>query len=206
MTTFLEIQTELIANLGGRDDTDAIAAIKRGINAGIFAAAFTFEPPELRTTGNLIATNGGGSVLITSLTRPLRIESVYNTTGSAPVYSLPYKMLEILWLPTSGNVQFYSMFGNSMYYKPDPTGNETLLTSYLQYPARLDDDSDLYPFNTAEDYVLVLATAYAFAFLEEGETSAMWAKLGETYGLPEAMVTKIRRVMRGEVIEIVGNI
>ncbi len=201
MTDFSTLYQEIQSSIGRESASDSLAVTvsKRGVNVGLFAAAFLFEPPELRTTGDLTASNTQDYVALSGLTRCYRVESVYNSTGSCHVYFLPYTQRQLLWLPTSGYVRFWSLYGNTLYYKPIPSSSETLSVSYFQYPTKLDADDDTFPFPTLEGYVLGIGTEYAWACLEEGESSQMWSKLADKYSIPETAVSLIRRQIGKEV-------
>lgn len=197
MTTLLALNQE-VQELIARDDTTAKTMITRGINAGIVAATILYEPPEQRTTSNLTASNGVASVALSGLTRWLRIEEVYNSTGSNRVWPLSYHQLNSFYLPTSGNVIFYALYGGTMYYKPTPSQDETLNVYFLQYPARVSNDGDTLPLSYYEDFILSFSTAFAFASLEEGESEQIWERIAAQLNLPFSALTKVRSVMREE--------
>jgi len=201
MTDFLTLYQEVQDSIGrdSTSDTFAISIAKRGVNVALFAAALLFEPPELRTEEDLTALSTQDYVAISGLTRSYRIESVYNETGSNHVYPIPYKMRDIYYLPTSGNVLFWSVYGNTLFYNPTPSSSETLNISHLQYPAALSSDGDAFPFPTLEGYVLSMATEYAWAALEEDESAQIWNRVSEKLSLPEGLGRKIRQLIAREV-------
>lgn len=199
MTTLATLRDEVYRSLGNRNDTDAQVWADRGINVGMIAYTLLNEPPECRTLGygNAVAA-GTVIVLSTQLTRHVRLERVYNNTGSCPVLFIPFRMWDLLYFPTSGNVQFYTLYGNSLYYKPLPTSTEQLYLYYFQLPARLDDSTDVYPFAMGEDFVLAFAKKWAWACLEEKEDSDMWSGLATDLALPEKLISDLRKYVREE--------
>lgn len=188
-----------IFNAVARSDDVTAGFAERGINVGIMLYAATHEPPELRTNGSLTALANGNALDLTSLTRFLRIDRIYNATGSNEVYPLSFREIEVLWLPTSGYVQFYAVHGNALYYRPHPTGNEILTAYFLQYPARLADDDTEYPFSTGEDYALMIATAFTWLCFEEDEIGNVWAGLAERFNISQDILNTIRALLREEV-------
>lgn len=196
-TLYQEVQKSIGRDSAG--DAFAVTVCKRGINIGLFAAALMFEPPELRSRGDLTALSTQDYVLLSGLTRCYRVESVYNSTGENHVYPIPYNRRNMYWLPTSGDVQFWCLYGNTLYYNPTPSASQTLQVSFLGYPVALDADADVFPFPTLEGYVLALGTEYAWGCLEEPESTGVWNKLAEKYGIPETIVSTIRRRMGEEV-------
>lgn len=203
MTTFLELKTEVREALGGNTNATATDAIERGINAGLVAAAYLFEPPEVKASGSLSATAAAGSVSTSTLTRPMLIESVYSATNSVKVYRLGFEMIDMPWVPTTGIIQFYCLRGALLHYRPQ--ADETLTVYYMTRPARLQNDSDNYPFATLEDFVVSFGAEYAWAFLEEGDSSALWSKVADRVSVPEAKLFKVREAAQGGIIQEVSS-
>ncbi len=200
MTTLLDLTTIIQSNVARPGDVDAKAWAVRGINAGMYAAALMFEPPELRVVEDGTAVAAGTAVDLATLTRFLRVDEVYNATGSNRVWPLSFQQLQSLWLPSTGGVQYYALHGKSLYYKPLPSGNETLNIYHFSYPVRLSGDSDVFPLDSQhEEFVLSLGTAYTWACQEEVEDVGMWVGLADKFAIPEAQVTQIRRMLREEV-------
>lgn len=189
-TLYQEVQDSIARS--NANDTFAVQIAKRGVNAGMMAAGLIFEPPEMRTSANLVALTTQEYVSTANLTRLQRIEEVYNETANARVYPLPFNMRNTFWIPPANNVQFYSMHGWLMYYKPTPTANNTLNIYFLQYPAVLSDANTAFPFPTLEAYVISFATEYAWACLEESDSQQIWTRVNEKLTLPEGMAAKIR--------------
>lgn len=199
MTTLGDLRSQVYASIGGRDDADAEMWADRGINAGMLAFALLTEPPECKTSGYGNALNTGVALdLTTQLTRHIRLDRVYNVTQSVPVQEVPFRMWDLYPLPTSGYVRYFALHGNTLYYKPTPAGTEQLQFWYFQYPARLDDSSDSYPFTAGEDFVLAFAKRWAWACQEEQEDAQMWAGLASDLLLPDKTVADLRKYMREE--------
>jgi hypothetical protein len=199
MATLLELENEVLEAIGRPGDATAKAYAKRSLNAGITLAGLLYEPPELRTNGTLIATNAQDYVDMSTLTRLMRVEAIWNSTGGDVVWSLPFDRLNVFNLPTTGNVKYYALHGNTLYYKPTPTGNETLDIHFLQYAARLENDEDAYPFTMHEDFVLSIGAEITFGFLEEGEMLESWNAISERLGVPAQTAAQIRQALREEV-------
>lgn len=199
MPTLDELRSEVYKAIGNRSGTDEQVWAARGINVGILAFALLTEPPECRTSGYGNAVLAGTVINInTQLTRPIRLERVYNVTRSCPVLEVPFRMWDLLWLPTTGYVTYFTLHGYNMYYAPFPTGTEQLQMWYFQYPARLDDGADEYPFKGGEDFVLSFAKRWAWAQLEEKEDSEMWSTIANDLVLPEKLVSDLRKYTREE--------
>ncbi len=199
MTSFLELKNEVCSSIGRPGDPDALSWAGRAVNAGVTLVGLIYEPEELRQIGSLSPLNGVERITLNTLTRPLRIEDVYNETEGVKVWPIEYRSRNSLPLPSSGPVLFFALYSSWMYFNPIPSSNLTLRISYLQYAARLVNNTDLYPYARYEDFVLTFANALAFAFLEEGESSDVWMKVGQNLGLSEAQITQTQRVLRGEV-------
>jgi len=201
MTTINDMLSEVYSGLGGRSDSLAQVASLRGLNAGIQLYNLVNEPPESRTRQNY-STGGGGSFnWVTTLTRPLRVEQVRNSSNSnKPVWFIPYPMWDLtLHLhPTSGSCLFYTLYGTWFYYRPEPTTAETLVLTTLVYPARVVAGDD-YPFAAGEDYVISVAHTFAFLVLEEGDSAKLWTQLADVLQVGESTITQVRRLMQEEV-------
>lgn len=199
MSTLLDLKNEVVFACGGRDDTDFLEAIERGINAGLLTASLLFEPPELRVSGSLTAPSTDTKVSLTGLTRPWRIEEVFNESSAEALFKLPFWALNTTWLPSSGSVQFWALYGQVLHYRPQPDSNETLTVYYLQYPDQLGADSDEFPFSASlEGFTLAFAKEWAFGVLEEKESSDLWAGIVTALGVPEATSAEVRRLLREE--------
>lgn len=198
MTTLSDAQDALqIAH--GRSDTDSLSVYTQGLNAAILACALLYEPPELRTSGSLTATSSQNYVSISTLTRPLRIEHIWNSTGSQRLWPLSLNELNILYLPTSGNVLYYALYGNVLHYRPQPSSNETLTVYFLQYPSRLQNAADVLPMAMYEDFIYAFASSFIWASFEEGESATIWSNIATQLNLPLSLMTSVRKAMRGEV-------
>lgn len=193
MATFQEMKAA-VQNALADDSTKAETWAGLGINAGIQVAGLIFEPPEMHAQEPVVAVSSS-NYIGHGMTRHLRTEMVYNITGSCPVYPLPFRALNVWWLPTSGNVQFYCLHGQYLHYRPQPTSNETLRFNIVRYPAELQDGQN-FPFGTSYDFVIAFATRYAWACKEEVESANMWEKIATDLGAPEQRVAAARMMMK----------
>lgn len=181
------------------DDDDSVVLMKRGVNAGLITAALMYEPSELRTRTSVnTATDGTAIALTTDLTRYIRVEEIYNDTRQQRVWPLEFTEFEIFDLPTSGYVTYYTLFGDSLYYKPHPSIVEALYIYYLQYPARLENDSDVVPLDMYQDFIMSLANMYTWAAKEEGEVVGIWNGISDKLHIPFATISKVRAIIREE--------
>ncbi|MCW7076427.1 MAG: hypothetical protein OCU18_03935 [Candidatus Syntrophoarchaeum sp.] len=203
MTTRLDLKNEVRRALGGNDSDAATAGIERGLNAGLVAAAYLFEPPEVRETGTLNTASDSGRTVTSSLTRPMAITSVYSTTTDKKIFRLEFEQMDMPWVPSSGDIQYYCLRGSYLYYRPQAA--ETLTVYYLKRPPRLENDTDAYPFETLEDFVVAFGTAYAWAFLEENENVSMWNVLADRMSIPEARLLQVKQIMDGNIITAGGE-
>ena len=197
MTSFLELKDEVRGALGGVDTQVASDAIKRGLNAGLQAATFLYKPPESEAIGTLTATSADNKVSTVDLDRLMWIESIYSETSSHKVYRLPINLLDMPWVPTIGIIQFFCERGGYLHYRP--AADETLTVYYLSYPERLVDDSNTYPYGMHEDFVVAFGTAYAWAVLEEGDSSDLWGKIADRVNIPESTFYMLKRLVKLEV-------
>jgi len=197
MSTLLDLRNEMQSAMGGRNDSTAVYAQNRGINAGILTYAFLHEPPELRTADTLTVPTSG-NVNFDSLTRWLRIESVYNSSGNK-MHRLPFHLLDHVWIPDSPKMVIYSIYSHTLYARPIPNTPEQIKVYYLKYPKRLTSDYDPCPFEEHEDFIIAFALHYAWMYLEEGETSDSWAKVASAMNVPEEAISKIRKALRGQI-------
>jgi hypothetical protein len=198
MSTLLDLRNELQSAMGGRDDDTAVYAQNRGINAGILTYAFLHEPPELRVSGSLTVSTGGYTNM-DSLTRLLRIESIYNANGNK-MHRLPFHLLDHVWVPSNPRMVIYAIYGHGLYCRPAPNTPEQVTVYYLRYPERLTANTDECPFEAHEDFILAFAMHYAWMYLEEGETSDNWAKVASAMNVPEAVISKTRKALRGQIV------
>jgi hypothetical protein len=202
MATVNELRSEIYEALGGRDDSVAQVAALRGLNAGVYAAYRTLEPPECRITGDIVAGAAAGYFDWESeLTRcDGRIEGVINTSDDdAKVWFIEFHLWNVLWKPVGESILYYTLYGENFYYKPIPTSSETLRLFYIQYPARLTLGADTIPYPKHEEYILSVATTLSFLVLEEVESGGAWNQLAEQYNMPATLISQMQRLMRGEV-------
>lgn len=198
MTLLSELVTDL-EYATARNDTAARALMMRGVNAGIVAASLIYRPAELREVGSVTAVDNAYYVSLSPLSRFMLIEEVYNTTGSCKVWPLELHELEALPMPTSGYVQYFAIYGDSIHYRPLPATNEILTVYYLALPARLTLLTDTVPLEDYQDFVFSFAQTFVWAGLEEPESSAVWQKVAEGMGMAFQTITQIRDVLNKQV-------
>ena len=200
MTTLGDLKDEIYAATGGREDTVVQVAAERGINAGLLVATHLFEPPQQITTYDK-AINTTGTMTFDELTRAIRINQVYNTTRSKKVHMLEYNLLDVIYQADDADpdIELYAQHGLTLYFRPVPTSSQDIRLWYLQYPERLNDDSDSLPFELHQDLVLALGNIFVQAVLEETENVNMWSSLMTQVGAPEVEPGLIRRLLKGEI-------
>lgn len=179
--------------------TAADAIMLRAINAGIVASACIHRPPSLRTSGTLTASSGQKYVSLSTLSRWMTVDEVYNTSGSCKVWPLELSDLEVLPLPTTGSILYFAVHGNTLYYRPQPTENETLTVYYLAFPARMTATSDTLPLPEHEDFIFSFAQAFTWAGFEEDTASGLWQKIGDALSISHKEITQIREVLNRQV-------
>lgn len=167
-----------------------------GINAGFLVATLLFEPPEMKVRQSATASSSGTYIDLSNLTRLLRVDKVYNQTAGKDVWPLSYKYIQIAYIEGT-SVQYYGIWGNYMYYKPQPSSNETLYIHTLTYPARLTELSPL-PFETYQDFVLSIALGFGWAAHEEPESKAAWDNIAQVLGVSTETFKKARELMHLE--------
>jgi len=198
MTTLGDLLTDL-QHATGRSDDAAVQLMERGVNAGIIAASLLYRPAELRESGSLTAASNLKYVSLSSLSRFLTIEEIYNETGSCKVWPLEFSELEVLELPTTGYVKYFAVYGDVLHYRPQPSTNETLTAYYLALPARLTTSTDTLPLDSYQDFIFSFAQAFVWAGFEEGESSAVWQKVADATTVPWQTITQIRDVLNKQV-------
>lgn len=199
MTTLSTLRSEVYKSIGNRNDTDAQTWADRGVNAGMVAHCLLSEPPEARVSGSMTAVASGDPITITSdLIRPIRLERLYNTTGACFVGLIPLRMWDLYYFPTTGNVKYCALHGNTLYYKPYPSTDEVISVWYFQYPARLVNEDDVYPYQSGEDFTLAFAKKWTWACQEEKEDVDMWSGLASELALPDKLIADLRKYTREE--------
>jgi len=101
-------------------------------------------------------------------------------------------------MPSTDYVLFYALYGETMHYRPQPASNNTLVTYYLQYPARVVNDGDTLPLERYEEFIMAFATEYFWATQEESESQQAWQKMADRMGMPLQMLQQARNLTRGE--------
>jgi len=93
----------------------------------------------------------------------------------------------------SGSALYYCRVGSTLYVSPVPTTNNSLTCFYHKYPAQLTVNTDQLDFDHYDPFIVSTALKFAWAFQEEGESADVFAKIGESIGIPLAMGTALRK-------------
>ena len=194
--------TDIVADLKigtAKTSAQAEAIMLRAINAAVVATALLYRPAELKESGSLIATSALKYVSMTALSRFVTIDNIYNITGSCPVWQLELPELDVLQMPTTGNVTFYAIYGDVLHYRPQPASDETLTVYYFALPLRLANLTDTLPLDMYQDFILSFAQSVVWAAYEETEDQAMWQKVSDMTGTPWNQITQIRDILNRQV-------
>lgn len=211
MSTLADFRALIKVNFGGRDDADALLVTDAAINYAALLAALVFEPPELRTSGDLTVAGGSDSVSFGSLTNLLDILTVYNTTDNNPMWFIPHELWQVIVPSSIGSTKYYSVFGETIYVKDAPSVNKTLKVYYSTYPAKLVNSTDVLEFDYHDSYIVSTASAIVLAAFEEGESAGIWQKVAEAVGVPLMLGARARQVIAGQrltlesAIELAGS-
>jgi len=197
-STFATLQALVGINLGGRDDADTTAIIKAAINYAVLVAALTFEPPELKTSGNLTVTGGNDSVSLNGLTRWLDVVKIWNTTDSMPMGFIPFELWDVIVPTVVGSTRYYSIFGDTLFVKDKPGVNKVLKLFHATYPAKLVNTGDTLEFDHHDSYIVSVATGLSWAAFEEGESAGVWQKIGELVSMPFMLGARARAIIAGQ--------
>jgi hypothetical protein len=174
----------------GQADTLGVNLAKRGVNFGQLLAALLFRPPELHAVGSL-AVSGSSASLSGLSTRLHDIKAVYNSTGACNVWLIPYDKWKVIVPSGETYIKFYTRFGNTLYVN-QPSASNTLSISYFNVPTSLSNDATQIDFDNYDSFITAIGTRFAFACIEEGESSELFQKVGDAFSIPLAMGTKIR--------------
>jgi len=202
MSNLQDLQGLVIKGLGGRDDSVALAVINACLNYATTLAALIFEPPELREQGNLTVTGGNSSVSLSTLTKLLDLQTVWNTTDSLKMWFIPWESWYVILPSSVGKTKYFSIFGDSLYVKDTPSVNKTLLVSYTNYPTTLVNLTDVLEFEHHDSYIVTVALAICWAFFEEGESSGVLQKAADAIAMPLSLGAKARQVIEGKTISL----
>jgi hypothetical protein len=200
MATFGTLKNIVCTSLG-RSDNDTKAIAGRGINAGMILGALLYEPKELRVFQTVATPLAAKYLSLSTLTRVLRVDDVYNETGQNKVWGLPFFALEYLTIPSSlTHITFYAIYGERMYVKPVVVPSETLRIGYFQHPAVLTDDGAAFPYPSLEEFAVAFAHSYTWAAFEEPDSSGLWSKITNEWKIPQAIQLQARAILHREAI------
>jgi hypothetical protein len=199
MTSYNDLETDL-KNAVAMEDSKTIALINPAINFGVWLASALYEPEVQKSISNLTAVSTAGYISIATMTRMLRMDHLYNSTGGGAMYPMSYDQMKSAYIP-AGDALFWTTYGQRLYYAPTPSSNQTLNAHYLQYPARISAGEDL-PFDEYEDFILTAAIQYVWATQEEVENVDMWAKLTGALNTGGASIGLTKQIMEREGMDV----
>jgi hypothetical protein len=198
-TSLLTFKTNLYGPLG-RNDAVAAGFITRGVNFACTLIALLYDPPELQASATATINAGTVTESLAAYTRIANITKIYNTSGVNKVWMLSDDIIDFVQPLTTAQVKYFKFFsrdGMTLNFRPLSTLTNVLTISYNQYPLVVADDGDEISFSNFDSIVESYALAYAMACLEEGESSAMWQKLGEQIGIQQQILLKTRIYLEG---------
>jgi hypothetical protein len=196
MAAFDDLVTEVLDNVGSRNDADSTTFARRGVNFGTVLAGILFDPEELQVVANLTLGVGGTSVSLSTLTELMTITRVFNATDVVNMGAIAWDRWEALTYPGSGTPEFHSRFGSTLYIRQAPTASTTIRVSYRKYAHRA-STGDTLEFTQHDEYIVAAATKYTWACLEETESSDLIGKVGEALGITLQAGTKLRALLEG---------
>jgi len=204
MSTLGEIRT-LILNAVARDDTVAVAIANAAINYATTLASLSFEPAEMFMVSEVTLTGDSNSLSISSLSseapimadRLLNIVKIHNDTNGYKLSFIPYEMWDSI-IPSGLEVtKFWSIFGQTLYFKAAPSSSNTLTISHSIFPAQMVNATDEIPFGYYDAYILSTATGICWAAFEESESSEMWNKISNIVGSSYSLGTRAQAIIEG---------
>lgn len=198
-TTLGTFKTNLYGPLG-RNDSVAAGFITRGVNFACTLIALMYDPPELQTSSSETINAGTVTLSIAAYTRIANVTKIYNTSGVNKVWMLSDDIIDFVQPLTTAQVLYFKYFsrdGMTLNFRPLSTLTNVLTISYNQYPLVVSADGDEVSFSNFDPLIESYALAYAMACLEEGESSAMWQKLGDQIGIQQQIMLKTRIYLEG---------
>ena len=198
-TSLLTFKTNLYGPLG-RNDTTAAEFITRGVNFACTLIALLYDPPELQASATATINAGTITQSLSGYTRIANITKIYNVSGVNKVWMLSDDIIDFVQPLTTAQVKYFKYFsrdGMTLNFRPLSTLTNVLTISYNQYPLQVSSDGDEISFSNFDSLVESYALAFAMACLEEGESSAMWQKLGEQIGIQQQILLKTRIYLEG---------
>jgi len=194
VSTVQAILDDIYQSTGGRNDSVVQSLALRGVNMALMAATLLFKPSTQRTSGIVTATSSSSYVSLSPLTRWLVVEEVYNTESNSKVWYSQFNELDILPV-TGSSVLIYSVYGNDLYYRPQPSTDENLRVYYLSYPDTV-TATDSLPFTEGRDFVYNFTQTFVWAALEEGDAAGIWARLSNAMGNAYQELTSLRDALQ----------
>ena len=191
-----------------RDSSDSLAAliVPQAINFAIPLCAINYRPVELEAKQSVTILLSYTYVDFSTYDY-LDIIKIYNSTDSKDMHFIPNELLGVL-SSTIGSPRFWSAFGRNIYTKPTHTADTVLDVYYLKYPALLVNDTDSPEFSHHDSQIVSVASAIAFATLEEQEASTLWMQLSAILGasFSREMISKLMVGGRPGILEPVQTI
>ena len=176
-TSVATLQSELYSFLGGRSDSTIQVASLRGLNLAQLLVAATYEPSELQLNLALSASSSTRTLAHSLITDLMTVRWVWNNTSDRLVdlFDSAPRMFKVV-PPSGAYITALCSDAALLHVRPIPTLTNSLQVHYNAYPAVLLDGSSL-AFSRYDDLILLIATAYCWLVLEEGEASATLDKL-----------------------------
>ena len=199
MTTYNDLETD-IKNTVAMEDSKTVSLIEPAINFGVWLASVLYEPEVMKNISNLTAVSTASYISISTMTRLLRMDHFYNSTGGNAMFPMSYDQIRTAYVP-AGDALYWAIYGQRLYYAPTPSSNQTLNAHYLQYPARISSGEDL-PFDEYEDFILSTAIQYVWATQEEVENVDMWGKLTSALNTGAASIELTKQIMQREGMDV----
>jgi len=195
--TALSILKARVLNSLVQSSSEVEEAAVRGINFGAFVVALTMDPRELYTSGSVVVTSGGVSVTLTTLTKLNMVKVIYNSTNNIPVLHIPFGKWFIILPPGTGEIRVCSQQGTMLHTAPVPSEDTTLDIYYTVFPTTLVNAGDVLSFEEYDEQVVAIATAYAWASLEEAENTQLWTGLSSLLNIPETLLLTLKGKYEG---------
>lgn len=148
---------------------------------------------EIDDNGDLMPIDGE-----TLSTHCLDIIKIYNDTDSFKVDFVPYEQWDYVVPSSLTDTRYWTIFGNTLFFKSTPTANTSMTFSYRTYPVTLENDGDAIPFDHFDSYLISSATGITMAAFEETDSAALWSKVAAIVGEPLAVSPRARAIVEGQ--------
>ena len=198
-TTFGELKRQLLLSLN-RGDGKALLAVEVAINQAAIITALMFDPPELLVTGSVSVGAGLGEVEIgvaDALPGLLDIIGFVSGASAAPMYFVPYELLDIVVPATAAELKYFSKIGNKLLVRKAPAAASSITGRYKKYPAPLASDSETLAFENRDSYLLSAALIIASTYLEEKKTPDLLKSLYDSLGVPFTVSQRAEGIIAG---------